>query len=144
MLRGAHDNPTVSLPSSLTFTGKTVTGGTFAGATLTDATSIYSAAGSVAAPNNTPTTLFTSPSSQNAFYRVMVQTRSSGGGTLGCCVADIVVTADYGGGVVFNQASVGPGFLSLTMGGPSGLTLQATQTYGATKTLIYAVLRIGA
>ena len=37
---GVSGNPTISLPSALTFTGKTVTGGTFSGITISGATSI--------------------------------------------------------------------------------------------------------
>lgn len=37
---GVSGNPTLSLPSALTFTGKTVTGGTFSGATLSGTTTL--------------------------------------------------------------------------------------------------------
>jgi hypothetical protein len=37
---GVSANPTLSLPSSLTFTGKTITGGTFSGVTLSSTTTV--------------------------------------------------------------------------------------------------------
>lgn len=49
---GVSGNPTISLPSALTFTGKTVTGGTFSGITISGATTVP-----WASITSTPTTL---------------------------------------------------------------------------------------
>lgn len=46
---GASANPTISLPSSLTFTGKTVTGGTFTGGTISGITDLAVADGGTGA-----------------------------------------------------------------------------------------------
>lgn len=49
---GAAGNPTVSLPSALTFTGKTVTGGSFSGVTLSGTTALPGTGNSIDGSGN--------------------------------------------------------------------------------------------
>jgi hypothetical protein len=115
---GVSGNPTFSLPSALTFTGKTVTGGTFSAPTITGGT-------------HTAITSLGIRSTGAAFDLTIATAEVlTAGRTLSINVADAARSMTLGGNLSLAAAfsTSGANALTLTTTGPTNVTLPTTGT----------------
>jgi hypothetical protein len=139
---GVFGNPTLSLPSALTFTGKTVTGGTFAGPTVTGTLSTAnqvitssSATALVVGPNGTTKPVLTVDDSQIG--------QTAGLNIAGTSAGVALATQDSGSAnSIMTINAKGSGLLLLQNAGTGSISLGTAITYGGV-TLSNAVTGTG-
>lgn len=136
---GVAGNPTVSLPSALTFTGKTVTGGTYASPTNTGTSTIPSIVGGSAAADTVliKSTSSGSPSGDSASIQgttINLRSPIGGGSTInlgaaGATGAQINIAGTTSGSTLFQASPVASGTMTLPAASDTLVGKATTDTF---------------